>query len=89
MDNIMVKGNSSGIMKNFFLVMGLVLAVACTTPRSEVMVRTADGGAVRLHLLLQIRLSIDLRWHQTAAEPIPPVAPRTMVVPVLFILKQK
>ena len=37
-------------MKNVFLAMGLTLAVACTAPRNQVLVRTADGGAVRVQL---------------------------------------
>ena len=48
-------------MKNVFLAMGLTLAVACTAPRNQVLVRTADGGAVRLQVVSPdiVRVSIS------------------------------
>ena len=49
-------------MKNFFLAaISLTLAVACTAPRNQVLVRTADGGAVRLQVVSPdiVRVSIS------------------------------
>ena len=49
-------------MKNFFLAaISLALAVACTAPRNQVLVRTADGGAVRLQVVSPdiVRVSIS------------------------------
>ncbi len=48
-------------MKNVFLAMGLTLAVACTAPRNQVLVRTADGGAVRLQVVSPdiVRVSVS------------------------------
>ena len=53
-------------MKNVFLAMGLTLAVACTAPRNQVLVRTADGGAVRLQVvspdIVRVSVSPDGRF---------------------------
>ena len=49
-------------MKNFFLAaISLALAVACTAPRNQVLVRTADGGAVRLQVVSPdiVRVSVS------------------------------
>ena len=54
-------------MKNFFLAaISLALAVACTAPRNQVLVRTADGGAVRLQVvspdIVRVSVSPDGRF---------------------------
>ena len=54
-------------MKNFFLAaISLTLAVACTAPRNQVLVRTADGGAVRLQVvspdIVRVSVSPDGRF---------------------------